>query len=209
MEAVKQAYAVNQARTESDKELLDKLAPWRLADGSYCFRPTWRAQIFRLIGFLILCIATVAVSQLWSSLLVVRGPLFAIGSYRYFLHFPIVAVIPAVFLGKILIFLYDARYLIDRRGVEAQIGLVSLSLRQPRLRYEDIRGVEPKQTLVERILGIGTLMVGSAMTFEVEIIMDGIDDPRSVQRLINLRRDNYLREFRKDKKRAWVESSGD
>ena len=97
--------------------------------------------------------------------------------------------------AKILIHIYDAKFIIDEHGVEAQIGLVSLNLRQPRLRWEDIRGVEPNQTIWERILGIGTVLVGSAMTQEVEVQMSGVANPRAIQLLIGGERDRRLREL--------------
>ena len=97
--------------------------------------------------------------------------------------------------------IYDSKFIIDERGVEAQVGLVSLNLRQPRLRWEDIRGVEPNQTLWERILGIGSVLVGSAMTNEVEIVMEGVGNPRSVQLLIGAERDKHLKKADKEKVR--------
>ncbi len=137
---------------------------------------------------------TVVVSN-WVPALVVPGSLFSLGDTTYYLHLPILVLLPGAMLGKILINIYDAKYIIDERGVEAQIGLVSLNLRQPRLRWEDIRGVEPNQTIWERLLGIGSVLVGSAMTQDVEIVMSGVANPRAVQLLIGGERDRRLREL--------------
>ncbi len=150
----------------------------------YYFYPTWRSQLFPLIGFFILAVLAVQ-GSIWIDKSVIQGKLFDIGETRYMLHLPLFALLPAFLLGKILIYIYDSKYIIDEGGVEAQIGLVSLSLRQPRLRYEDIRGVEPNQTILERILGIGSVLIGSAMTQDVEIVMEGVADPRAIQLLIN------------------------
>lgn len=155
--------------------------------------PTWRAQLFTLIGYLILFWVTIIVSNLEEDVFVIEGNLFNIFGYELVLHFPWLSMINLAVLFKLLFFMYNAKYLVDDQGVEAQIGLWSNNLRQPRLRYEDIRGVEPKQTILERILGIGTLMVGSAMTFEVEIEMSGIANPRAIQHLINVERDKQLK----------------
>ena len=97
------------------------------------------------------------------------------------MHLPLLIFLPGFIAIKILVRLYDSEYIIDARGVEAQVGVVSFMLRQPRLRFEDIRGVEPSQTISERMLGIGHLEIGSAMKEEVEIVMEGIADPRAVQ----------------------------
>ena len=92
--------------------------------------------------------------------------------------------------------MYDSKYIIDERGVEAQMGLVSLNLRQPRLRYEDIRGVEPTQTIFERLLGIGSVLIGSAMTKDIEIAMRGVANPRAIQLLIGGERDKRRLELK-------------
>ena len=161
----------------------------------YYFYPTWRSQFLNLIGFFVLSIIAIVVSR-YVPILVVAGSLFSIGDTTIYLYLPVLVLIPGAMLGKVLIHIYDAKYIIDERGVEAQVGLVSLNLRQPRLRWEDIRGVEPNQTLWERILGIGTVFVGSAMTQDVEIAMAGVANPRAIQLLIGGERDRRLSELR-------------
>ena len=161
----------------------------------YYFYPTWRSQVLNLCGFMVLCILTIILSDYVPALLV-KGKLFSLGDTTYFLHLPVLILLPGAVLGKILINIYDAKYIIDERGVEAQIGLVSLSLRQPRLRWEDIRGVEPNQTIWERLLGIGSVLVGSAMSQDVEIVMSGVANPRAIQLLIGGERDRRLQELR-------------
>jgi len=174
----------------------------------YYFYPTWRSQLFPLIGFLITCILCVWISIKVPST-VIKGPLFPLFGSTLFLHLPLLVLIPGLVLGKILIYMYDSKYIIDERGVEAQIGLVSLSLRQPRLRYEDIRGVEPVQTLFERILGIGGVLVGSAMTQDVEIVMEGVDSPRAIQLLIGGERDKTMKALQQQGIQDQVAISGD
>jgi len=160
----------------------------------YYFFPTWRSQLLMLMGFFLTCILAMLGSNYkhldWT---VLDGKLFAIGNTEVWLSLPLLTLVPGAVLGHILFYMYNSRYIIDHRGVEAQIGLVSLSLRQPRVRFEDIRGVEPKQSLLERILGIGSVLIGSAMSIEVEIVMEGVPDPRAVQLLIQTERDRRLR----------------
>lgn len=174
----------------------------------YYFYPTWRSQIFALLFFFATCLACLYLSD-YLSFTVIKGELFAIGGRKYYLHLPLLILLPGFVLGKILIYMYDSKYIIDERGVEAQIGLVSLSLRQPRLRYEDIRGVEPIQTLWERMLGIGGVMVGSAMTQDVEIVMEGVANPRGIQLLIGGERDKRLRQLQQDGSYRTVSMTGD
>ncbi|MCB0358085.1 MAG: hypothetical protein KDD44_00560 [Bdellovibrionales bacterium] len=158
----------------------------------YYFYPTWRSQLLPLIGFFITAALAIWISRKWE-ITVIAGELISIGDTTYYLHLPILALVPGFLLGKILIYIYDSKYIIDERGVEAQVGLVSLSLRQPRLRYEDIRGVEPNQTILERLLGIGSVLIGSAMTQDVEIVMEGVANPRAIQLLLQGERDKKLR----------------
>jgi uncharacterized membrane protein YdbT with pleckstrin-like domain len=157
----------------------------------YYFYPTWRSQLFPLAAFFILSILAIMGSEIFPNS-ILSGKLFSIGNTTLFLNLPLLALIPGAMLGKILIYIYNSRYIIDSNGVEAQIGLVSLSLRQPRLRYEDIRGVEPNQTILDRILGIGSVLIGSAMTQDVEIVMRGVADPRAIQLLISSEREKRI-----------------
>ena len=182
--------AENIERLGSPIDSLELNAPIR-----YVFYPTWRSQFLNLSLYFILCVLAIWGSQSIGAS-VVRGKLFGIGSTALFLDLPLLMLLPGFMLGKILINIYDAIYIIDSRGVEAQIGLVSMSLRQPRLRWEDIRGVEPNQTLWERILGIGSVLIGSAMTQDVEIIMEGVSNPRAIQLLIGGERDKRLHDLR-------------
>jgi len=174
----------------------------------FYFYPTWRSQMFPLIGFLVSSILCVYLSNNFEAS-VIKGKLFAVFGTTLYLHLPLISLIPAMVLGRLLISIYDSRYIVDERGVEAQIGLFSMSLRQPRLRYEDIRGVEPVQTIWERILGIGGVLIGSAMTQDVEIVMEGIADPRGVQLLIGGERDKRLRELKNSVITDQVAVSGD
>jgi uncharacterized membrane protein YdbT with pleckstrin-like domain len=54
------------------------------------------------------------------------------------------------------------------------------------LRYEDIRGVEIKQSLLDRILIIGDVVIGSAAAAqdEGEILLRRISNPQAVQLLL-------------------------
>lgn len=162
----------------------------------YYFYPTWRSQLLNLIWFGLTSILSIVASQNGPSWLVVRGSIFSFGSTTVYLDVPILVLIPGFVLSRVFIAVYNAKYIIDDGGVEAQIGLVSLNLRQPRLRWEDIRGSEPQQTIWERILGIGTVLVGSAMTQDVEIVMNGVPSPKTIQLLIQNERERRMQELR-------------
>ena len=161
----------------------------------YYFYPTWRSQLLNLCGFAGLCVFCI-VGSYYIPYVVIPGKLFSFYGKTVMLHLPVLILFPGFMLGRILVNIYDAKFIIDESGVEAQIGLVSFNLRQPRLRWEDIRGSEPQQTLWERLLGIGSVLVGSAMTQDVEIVMSGVANPRAIQLLIQGERDRRLKEMR-------------
>ena len=161
----------------------------------YYFYPTWRSQLLNLCGFFGLCFFCIVGSH-YIPYVVIPGKLFSIFGTTVMLHLPVLILFPGFMLGRILVNIYDAKFIIDESGVEAQIGLVSFNLRQPRLRWEDIRGSEPQQTIWERLLGIGSVLVGSAMTQDVEIVMSGVANPRAIQLLIQGERDRRLKEMR-------------
>ncbi len=161
----------------------------------YYFYPTWRSQLLNLCGFAGLCVFCILGSH-YIPYMVIPGKLFSVFGHTVMLHLPVLILFPGFMLGRILVNIYDAKFIIDESGVEAQIGLVSFNLRQPRLRWEDIRGSEPQQTIWERLLGIGSVLVGSAMTQDVEIVMSGVANPRAIQLLIQGERDRRLKEMR-------------
>src|SRR5690606_26309849 len=102
----------------------------------YYFFPTWRSQFFNLLWFGLSSVVAIYVARVLPDYMILPGEIFSTSSTRYMLYLPYPVFVPAFFLGRILIKIYDAKYIIDETGIEAQVGLVSLSLRQPRLRWE-------------------------------------------------------------------------
>ena len=158
----------------------------------YYFYPAWRSRLGHLVLFFFLSVAAIMLSYEFPQL-VVQGDLFTVGNTVFVMHMPILMFIPGYVLARALMFIYNSRYIIDERGAEAQIGLVSLRLRQTRLKYEDIRGVRAIQSILDRILNIGTVEIGSAMTEDIEIRMLGVENPRAIQILVCKERDKRLK----------------
>jgi len=184
--AIEHAFGLSEQKKDSTI-FSDKDLPVR-----YYFYPTWRSRLGSLILFFVLAIAAIRFSYEFTSL-VVHGELFTIGDTSFIMSMPVLMFIPGYVLARVLLFMYNARYIIDERGAEAQVGLVALRLRQIRLKYEDIRGVRTDQSILDRILNVGTIEIGSAMTGEIEIRMVGVDNPRAVQILICKERDKRLK----------------
>lgn len=148
----------------------------------------WRSEVERICVLLILCIAAVALSNYFPAS-VIKGELISLGDSRFDLNLPLFALMPVIAMGDLIARIYDVRYTLDARGIEAREGIISLSQRIIRLRYEDVRMVEFDQSLLERFLDVGDLQVGTAASSEVEMVMQGVAAPREIQQMIQNERD--------------------
>ncbi len=164
----------------------------------YYLFPTWRSRLLQIAFFFLLSWLAITLSNEFPQYTIIRGQLFVIGKTEFMLNLPWLMLLPGVILANIILYIYNCRYVIDENGVEAQVGLVAMHLHQTRLKYEDIRGVKAVQSLWERLLVIGNVEIGSAMTEGVEITMVGVSDPRAVQVFIENERDKKIRQLMGD-----------
>ena len=151
-------------------------------------RKVWRSELLTIILFFLLSAASVYLTRLFPSS-VIRGPLFPLGGEMLYLRLPLLWFLPAAALSTALLRIYDVRYVLDGDGIEARTGIISLNQQVTRLRYEDIRSVEFKQSIWERLLDIGEIEIGTAATSGIEIILHGAASPSEVQNLILRERD--------------------
>jgi len=89
--------------------------------------------------------------------------------------------------------IYDGYFKIDNRGVELKTGVLSINQKIVRVRYEDIRSIEVAQSILDRVLDVGTIGVASAATEGIEIAYNGVAAPREIQDLMQSERDRRLR----------------
>ena len=87
---------------------------------------------------------------------------------------------------KMFIFIYSYLYVMTNLRVLAKKGLFSISIRE--VRIADIRGANLRQGILERILNVGSIAIGSAATAGMEISLDGIKNPRHILAVINSHR---------------------
>lgn len=71
-----------------------------------------------------------------------------------------------------------AKYEIFDDVVVATFGIVSR--RSTQVRVADIRGMSVQQSIMERILGVGHVTIGTAATGDAEIVMRGVRDPSGI-----------------------------
>lgn len=80
-----------------------------------------------------------------------------------------------LFLAWVCICVKTTCYIATDARVVAKTGW--LNIHQTEVRIEDIRAVNVKKTLMQRILGIGDISIGTAATEGAEIVMRGVVDP--------------------------------
>ncbi len=115
---------------------------------------------------------------------VVSGELFTVGTETVYLSLPVFWIFPFIFYSLALIHIYNVKYRLTEKGLEMTTGIISTKKRSVKIRYEDIRSVETAQTILERILNIGTVEIGTSATGAIEVVYEGVDSPQEIQALI-------------------------
>lgn len=159
-----------------------------MPQGELTIPKVWRSEIHGVVIFLFLVGAALFLS--WKiPQSVLKGELFPYGDSVVYLRLPLFWLLPAFVLGGLLIRMYDVRYTMNSGGLESRTGIVSVRQVVSKIRYEDIRGVEVVQSVLDRVLGVGILEISTAATGGIEIILEGVAHPREVQDTILAERD--------------------
>lgn len=103
---------------------------------------------------------------------------------------PLFALFPAVVLARLICVLYNDAHEIRCHHLLSVHGILSLFKEEVIAPYEVLLGVHVNQTLMERVLNVGTVFVGTAMTDRPEILMAGIANPYHYGELIKQGIDN-------------------
>lgn len=148
----------------------------------------WRSQLDRVALLLVLIGAGIWLSHRYPGS-VISGVLFSVGQSRVVLRLPLFWLLPFALYVHSIVRLYNVRYVISGRGIEARTGILGLQQTTTVLRFEDIRSVEIRQGVLDRFLDVGTLEMGTSATSLVEAVFSGIAHPREVQNLITAERD--------------------
>jgi uncharacterized membrane protein YdbT with pleckstrin-like domain len=149
---------------------------------------TWRSEMGNFGTFIVACPIAYKLTE-WFPWTVVTGELFGIGERVFELSLPVLWFFPVAALLRGVYRIYNVRYTLDSRGIESRDGILNLQQRVVRIRYEDIRSIDVKQTLVDRFFDIGLLEASTAAQADAEIVMAGIAAPYELQRVVQLERD--------------------
>ena len=149
----------------------------------------WRSELKLLIAVAISSIACVVLSHYFPGSILTSKLLSLDNDRAVFLSLPVFWLIPLTLALMATYDRYNVRYVLDERGIETREGRLSLNQKINRIRFEDIRSIEIKQSLFDRILGIGQLEIGTSGTGGIEICIEGVGAPREIQELIQNERD--------------------
>ena len=150
-------------------------------------KPSWRWVLPKLLVFLAVaavgCWVTMSVPE---SVLEVPIPLGddSLAGGEVTLRLPIFLLIALFFLVRPIVLLFDSRYEISAHHLRTWRGRLSVRRRRQEFAYEDLLGVQVAQTLLDRLLGVGTITVGSK-TQSIEVVMKGIAHPQRIADLIS------------------------
>ena len=152
----------------------------------------WRSELRLLVFFFVFCVASVVLSREFPGS-VIEGELFPIGEKHIMLHLPLFWFLPAGVLFRAIFKVFNVRYLMDSKGIEARYGIMWVSQTISRIRYVDIRSAEIQQSIVDRILSVGDIIISSAAKQSVDVLFQGVAVPQEVKDVILAERDKRQR----------------
>jgi membrane protein YdbS with pleckstrin-like domain len=149
---------------------------------------TWRAHVSSAVWYWLSLPLCIWLSRMmsWS---IIKGTLLEIGHYQLVLGLPLFWLIPATTIMVPLFRIYNVQYTITPRGLEVKRGILWTNQDINKVAFEDILSVETKQNLIERILNIGKIEVGTSATEGVEIVFEGVSRPLELRKFISEQRD--------------------
>lgn len=161
------------------------------------FRPSWRSQLGRVFSIIVGLVLFAFSDQFLTLLQVDRlvgivseilkikasvadiFALLSLGASFAGLAIAALAVIRALF------FIYSHHYFIGPWGIEANTELIARD--QRRIEYRHIRGVNLRQSIFERLLGIGTLDIATSGAEESDVQFLGISNPNKLLEVLRER----------------------
>ena len=151
-------------------------------------RKVWRSELPRVVLIVLLMIIAPVLSRSFPGS-VVTGELFTLFGTKVYLSLPLWWLLPAVLLLEAAWRVYNVRYVIDEEGIESWQGILSLRQNITHVRHDDVRSIETDQTVIERILDVGEVLIGTAATGDVEVVLQGVPSPKKLQNWLIVKRD--------------------
>lgn len=143
---------------------------------------SWRSVLPGLLLFALVSLVAVPISNDFPILLL-NFDLSTFG-LAYQLSMPILGLISAVLLARPLFLMYDCFHEVRCHHLRTISGRCSLRKNRIEIAFEDLRGVRVQQSILERLLGVGTIMIGTSITDTPEVRLHGIANPAYYANLI-------------------------
>jgi len=167
-----------------------------MIEGKVIITKSWRSELPGLCVYVVLLFAAPILSDYLPGTSF-RGPLFSFGDSTVYLWLTFFWLMPLVSLLYLISKMYDVWYVVDRTGIEAWSGILSLRQQITRLRHEDIRSIETDQSVIERLLDVGRVSVATAAIGEVEVMFRGVASPKALQTWLQAERDEVQKRLRR------------
>jgi len=129
----------------------------------FSVRPQWRAQWFN-----ILLIPTWLVAAVWILIRYADGSLLRYAGYG--------CVVAALYVALRVLYTHFAwRFTIDDDSIESRRGVIGRTVQS--IRIDDLRNINVRQSLIERMLGVGSVEFSTAGGSGIEVVFFGVEDP--------------------------------
>lgn len=135
-----------------------------------------RRSMRSLVPHIILAIAVVLVSLVVTVEYPGSVHVLSIGD-DWLVPLPLGLLLCAVVVIRPIFLMYDSRLELNCHHLHWHSGRMSLRNRNVNYTFEDLLGVEVDQTIIDRLLGVGALKVGTAVVDKRSIVLQGVSNP--------------------------------
>lgn len=143
---------------------------------NYTLRPAWRSQWGLILIAAILFL--ISFLPLWGAIQSTNGTNGGVPT-------SLLSVLVVPFIGVCLIILYRhfaSTFTIEGGNIESRRGIIARKVNS--IRIVDVRNINVKQSILDRILGIGDVEFSSAAGTEAEVVFNDIANPMRVKEQI-------------------------
>ena len=134
--------------------------------------PAWRSQWLEIFGAILLVLALLYIAG-WGLVVEQSGVAdLTLGA---------IATVFVGLVGVIVYRKYSWKFVIDADHIESRHGIVARHIQS--VRIKDLRNVNVRQSIIQRVLGIGDVEFSSAGSGGVEVTFFGVNRPIEVRNL--------------------------
>lgn len=105
---------------------------------------------------------------------------------------PVALLAIIVWMIRPVILLFDSRYEATSKHVRTCTGRFSLRREEVHIPYEEIKGVRARQTIMERVLDIGDVLVWTGFNQTPDVVFRKVPSPSSIAVTISDRVDQAI-----------------